>query len=519
MAAAAVELSEDWEARAAAMDENPADGAAPQFSPVYPPDFATSYEFPEGVVLFPPHVRLGSRRPQRALARQAAAWGGAGGKSGARPTPRPTLEETEWPRSAPTAKIVRGENAWVGGTHGPKTPDLRGPDAVRQKVRTIVNKIPSCSAIRRNIEELYRERDELNRARARDKELKPVLDRIEEQRDALEGAKKTRERFLRELIAVPVEDGESVSTFIEAFVQGVLPAHSVIGGGQVAERSLFEGPAQMCCRLANPEPWGDVAAEEARLLEEAAGSTSPAATAGTPSPASGELVDFVAWGPKTFLRALRTFCQRRFLSATTDEIGPYVTLVGHLIRVEILPPRKFVPITQRVLAARLIDAADKAEAEPIIHQMRSLLEIVNESFSHDGALFEKAEALFRAISKTRRLPDRDFELSARSVSEAQIFLEKRRGSKKGRNAPRRKDESSWRSGPPPPAARRAVSESAKGGLALPPGVSRSGVVSQRSTSDSSRRSTSDSSRRRGGSGEWRDAGKGRRERGKRRGRR
>lgn len=506
-----MELSEDWEARAAAMDEGLAEGAAPQFSPVYPPDFATSYEFPEGVVLFPPHVRLGSRRPQRALAKQAVAWGGAGSNSGARSTPRPTLKETEWPRSAPTAKIVRGENAWVGGTHGPKTPDLSGPDAVRQKVRTIVNKIPSCSAIRRNIEELYREKDELNRARARDKELKPVLDRIEEQREALEVAKKTRERFLRELIAVPVEDGESVSTFIEAFVQGVLPAHSVVGGGQVAERSLFEGPAQMCCRLANPEPWGGVAAEEARLLKKAAGPASPTTAAGTPSPASGQLVDFVAWGPRTFLRALRTFCQRRFLTATTDELGPYVTLVGHLIGVEILPPRKFVPITQRVLAARLIDAADKTEAEPIIHQMRSLLEIVNENFSHDDALFEKAEALFRAISKTRRLPDRDFELSARSVSEAQIFLEKRRDSKRSRDAPRKKDESSWRSGPPAPAARRAVSESARGGLALPPGVSRSAGVG--------RSSTSDSSRRRGGSGEWRDAGKGRRERGKRRGRR
>ncbi len=426
MASAVVVPPDDWETSAGSEAVAIA-GAPPLFAATFSPDFAQVY-VPDGDhwTLAPPQTRLVPQRAVRLAAPGSAprdAWGSVRTQA---PAGR---------RNAMTKPVVtlhRSENAWTSaGTPGsPAVAELTPGARVEKQVRTIVNKLPSCAAIRRNIAQLEKERTKLERSRASAKELDPVLDRIQELRDLARVADERQGKHLLSLVEIEVDDAECVSAFVGAFVAGVIPAHNVSGGGQEAERSLFEGPTQMCLSLSAPASWGDKAAAESTLLAKSARGEAPPAprTAGEP------LVDFVAWGPVTFLRALRTYCERRFNDAglTLKEFAPYVKLVGYLIGTGLLRPLRFVPVALSVLARRLGATGNKDQADEVIHLIRNFLEIVDEYHPADDALFESGVKLFAVIQKSRRLPGLDFELSARAASEAGIFLDRRANRKKAK---------------------------------------------------------------------------------------
>jgi hypothetical protein len=353
--------------------------AAGAFAAAASPDFAT----PTPLASPPPHVR--SKVAPIQVAPPTEEWPRAAGGAGGAGSP---------------AVLTPGKNAWQGARGSPvgQTPAQK----VVTSVRRLMNKLPSTDSVRRSISDLEKRRRELRGAPPRGKvgveELRVVEDRILTLRSEITSCDKRRGNIVGQLTAVEILDAECAGAFVTTFVAAILPASTKTrdDGG---ERALFEAPAQLCAALNNETAW-------------------PAALRG--DVAEGEF----RWGRSQFIKSLRDTCRENFLNMglDNDAFAPHMKLVAHLIKQNVLSAGRIIPIAENVLFRRLRNAPTPESACACIKLLRLFLEIVA-SNPHDERVKASVSVLRCIANRVAFKPPLAFELPARAISEAQIYLD------------------------------------------------------------------------------------------------
>jgi len=371
--------------------------AALLFASVVSPDFATA----TALAAPRPHTRRApAREDPRSHERGAptvapvAEWRRPGGGAGGRGSPAPPP----------------GKNAWQGGrgTPPPQTPEQK----VVTSVRRLMNKLPSTDSVRRSISDLKTRRDELrakaSRGKAGDDDLRATEDRIDVLRLEIANCGERRAKIVAQLTEIDVPDAECAGAFVATFVAAILPASTKTrdDGG---ERALFEAPAQLCVALNVEGVWGRGAP-------------------GADAIAEGEF----RWGRARFLGDLRRNCQANFIDASLDNdaFAPHMKLVAYLVREDVLPARRVVPDAEKVLLIRLVNATTPESACECIKLVRLFLEIVAPD-PNDKLVALSVGVLRRIAERKPLVPPLKFELPARAVSEAQIYLSAGKAAQRG----------------------------------------------------------------------------------------